>query len=113
MSDFTVDTASLAGFRAAVDRAQGRVDGLRGLADAARLAPGTFTRTAGGQVADTGHAEMLDGIGAQLDSATEKLRAIAEATSKTMDNYASADARHGAAMSEIKGQLDTAGGYEA
>ncbi|MQA84807.1 MAG: hypothetical protein GEV03_09335 [Streptosporangiales bacterium] len=113
MSDFTVDTASLGRFRAAAERAQGRVGELRGLADAARLVPGTFTRTEGGQLADSGHAEMLAGLNRLLEAAGKGLGGIAEATAATLDNYESTDAHHGAAMSDLQGGLDSARGYEA
>lgn len=107
MSDsFDVDTASLGRFRGAVERAQDRVGTLQGLADGARLAPGTFTRTEGGQRADAAHAEMLNGIVRTLKTTAERLRAIAEATGKTINNYESTDSRHASEMSDIRRRLD-------
>lgn len=102
---FRVDTASLERFRATVDRAQDQVGKLKSLAEAARLAPGTFTLTEGGQRADAAHAELLDGVGKTVDAASKRLRAIAEAVGRTIDNYESTDSRHAATMSEIEGRL--------
>ncbi|MQA85449.1 MAG: hypothetical protein GEV03_12685 [Streptosporangiales bacterium] len=112
MSGFSVDVESLGRFRAAVERAQDQVSKLKSLAEGARLGPGTFTRTPGGQRADAAHAEMLEGIGKALNTAVGRLRKVAEATGKTMDNYKGVDEKHAAAMSGIEEQLDIRRGHQ-
>ena len=104
---FSVDTNSLRQFQAAVERAQTQVGELSALVDAAALPPGTFTRTEPGQVCDQGHADMLAGIRTRVEAAVEQLRAVAEATTSSINHYESTDATHAATMGEIQTQLDT------
>lgn len=110
---FRVDVESLRCFRIEVERIRDRVGDLHRMVDGARLPPGTFTRTEGGQVADVAHIALLDGIGARLDAAAEQLQATADATAATADTYETTDANHAAAMSDIETRLDATRGYQA
>lgn len=111
--DFAVDTESLERFRAAVDRVRDRVGSMRGLAEAAGLAPGTFTLTEGGQRADAAHEELMAGIDAGIGAAIDNLGDIGQRTTATMDGYTSVDAKHAGAMLDMEGRLPSREGTQS
>lgn len=108
---FSIDLESLAGFTEAVDRAERQLSGLREVAEGAVLPHGTFTRTAGGQLADAAHAELVSGVTGLIDIASEFLGIVRDAAGATITDYTAIDETAATMLSDLSGQIDQRGGY--
>lgn len=95
MAGFEVDVAGLQKFVTTARGIAEQVGSLRQAADAAKLAPGTFTQLPAGRRIDGVHAVMLRGIENALDTAVERISHGADTALSTADAYHSTDSAAG------------------
>ncbi|MPY99885.1 MAG: hypothetical protein GEU97_18210 [Actinophytocola sp.] len=106
-SGYTVDVENLRKLVTAAYGISDQVAGLRAAADAASLAPGTFTQLPPGRRIDGVHSVMLRRVQAALDSAVEQLDNGADKLRHAADVYYETDAAAKDELEKISGPQDS------